>query len=339
MVSVVQPVVGPVGGVAGEVGAVRPGAGRPRAERYRGVLRAAAGRRPGFELPDLKRDCPDERPATVTRLMNELAGQGWLVREDAAGKYRWNDARGAFDPDRWVNAKLNGGQVKQQPAGERPRERLLEHGAEALSDAELLAVLVRSGRPGESAVAAGRKLARAYGERLTALPDAGRAELKEVSRAVDVTAYCQILAGVELGRRVQAARAAAGEAEVEAITSTDAALRFCRRRFARLAADGVQEEFHVVTLDTKHQVIATHRVTVGLLDSSLVHPREVFRVAIRDAAAAVLLVHNHPSGNPRPSPEDHAVTERLRTAGQTLGIDVLDHVVVARGGCVSLRAG
>ena len=200
-------------------------------------------------------------------------------------------------------------------------------------------MLVRSGRPGESAVAAGRKLARAYGERLTALPDAGRAELKEVSRAVDVTAYCQILAGVELGRRVQAARAAAGEAEVEAITSTDAALRFCRRRFARLAADGVQEEFHVVTLDTKHQVIATHRVTVGLLDSSLVHPREVFRVAIRDAAAAVLLVHNHPSGNPRPSPEDHAVTERLRTAGQTLGIDVLDHVVVARGGCVSLRAG
>jgi len=311
---------------------------KPRAarrDRYARVLDALAAAGPGVCLARVKAACADERPATVTRLVNELAQQGWLVREDAAGRYRWNPGRGGFDADRWLNDKLAGGQVKNQPAGERPRERLLERGAAALSNAELLAVLIRSGRPGESAVEAGRKLACAFDGRLPALPDAGRAEIKELSRAVDVTGYCQILAGIELGRRVQAA---GGDEAPTAIRSTTEAMAFCRQRFARLARDGKQEEFHVVTLDTKHQVIATHRVTVGTLDASLVHPREVFRPAIRDAAAAVLLVHNHPSGDPTPSPEDRAVTDRLERSGQTLGIDVLDHLVVASGGCVSLRA-
>lgn len=314
---------------------VARGPGAPRRVRYGRVLRAVASTQPCVSLVRVKAACADERPATVTRLVNELAQQGWLVREERAGHYRWNPSRGGFDPERWLDGKLAGGQVKNQPVGERPRERLLERGAAALSNAELLAVLIRSGRPGESAVEAGRKLACAFDQRLQALPDAGRAEIKALSRAVDVTGYCQILAGIELGRRVQAA--GRDEAPVS-IRSTSDAVAFCRGRFARLACDGKQEEFHVVTLDTKHQVIATHRVTVGTLDASLVHPREVFRPAIRDAAAAVLLVHNHPSGNPTPSPEDRAVTDRLERCGQTLGIDVLDHVVVARGGCVSLRA-
>ena len=317
--------------VSGEQ-ARRPG----RRVRYRRVLHAVASVQPCVSLAGVKAACTDERPATVTRLVNELARQGWLVREERAGHYRWNASRGDFDAERWLDDKLAGGQVKNQPVGERPRERLLDRGAAALSNAELLAVLIRSGRPGESAVEAGRKLARAFDGRLPALPDAGRAEIKELSCAVDVTGYCQILAGIELGRRVQAAGDTAAPV---AIKSTASAVAFCRRHFARLATDGKQEEFHVVTLDTKNQVIATHRVTVGTLDASLVHPREVFRPAIRDAAASVLLVHNHPSGNPTPSPEDRAVTERLERCGQTLGIDVLDHVIVASGGCVSLRAG
>ncbi len=204
-----------------------------------------------------------------------------------------------------------------------------------MSNAELLAILVRSGRPGESAVTAGAKLARHYADRLASLPEAGRAELKDISCAVNVTAFCAILAGIELGRRV----AAASEAEpIAALHGTASALAFCRRRFARLATDGTKEEFHVVTLDTRHHVLGVHLVSVGTLDSSLVHPREVFRPALRDAAAAVLLVHNHPSGDPSPSPEDHAVTRRLETAGRTLGIDVLDHVIVASRGCASLRS-
>ena len=322
-----------------------------RRERYRRVLLGAAGA-PGFELGGLKARFPDEPPANVTRLVNELAVEGWLIedpepapdggrtRERGVAKprrLRWNPGRGPFDADAWLDRRLAGDRVAERPAGQRPRERLLSVGAAALSNAELFAVLVRSGRPGESAVTAGEKLAKhhAGGGRLASLPAAGRAELKAVSKAVDVTAYCAILAGVELGRRV----AAAGEAAPGAcITGTASAVAWCRHRFARLAADGVQEEFHVVTLDTRHRVIGDHRVTVGTLDASLVHPREVFRPALRDAAAAVLLVHNHPSGDPSPSPEDHAVTRRLEAAGRTLGVEVLDHVVVASSGSASIRA-
>ena len=330
-----------------------------RRARYRRVLEIAAAV-PVFEADGLKAAFPEEPPATITRLVNELAAAGWLVEEAAPGpiagrggdrvreseravatpgkaarRLRWNPARGAFDPDAWLDQKIAGDRIAERPAQERPRERLLASGAASLTDAELFAILVRSGRPGESAVTAGVKLARHYGERLGGLPAAGRAELKEISRAVDVTACCAILAGVELGRRVAEAAEQPPEA---AITGTASAVAYCRRRFARLATDGVREEFHVVTLDTRHRVIGTHLVSVGTLDASLVHPREVFRPVLRDAAAAVLLVHNHPSGDPSPSPEDHAVTRRLEAAGRTLGVDVLDHVVVASGDSVSLRS-
>jgi DNA repair protein RadC len=118
--------------------------------------------------------------------------------------------------------------------------------------------------------------------------------------------------------------------------TTEKACEFCERHFTRLATDGLQEEFHIVTLNTKNHVIATHQITVGTLDASLVHPREVFRLAIRDAAASIIAVHNHPSGDPTPSREDLAVTKRLKEAGVTLGITVLDHIAVARGGSVSV---
>jgi DNA repair protein RadC len=121
------------------------------------------------------------------------------------------------------------------------------------------------------------------------------------------------------------------------ITSTREAIQYCQAEFAYLASEAVQEEFHIVTLDTKHKPIRTHRITVGTLDASLVHPREVFRPAIRDAASAVILVHNHPSGDPTPSREDRQVTQQLTEAGKLIGITVLDHIVVAKEDAVSLR--
>ncbi len=139
--------------------------------------------------------------------------------------------------------------------------------------------------------------------------------MKEVSRVVSVTAYCQIMAGIELGRRVAEAMRAEREPPMK-INSSTAAIEFCRRTFARLAADRRQEEFHIVTLDTKLFPIRTHQITVGTLDASLVHPREVFRAAIRDAASSVLLVHNHPSGDPTPSREDFEVTQNARDCRQ-----------------------
>lgn len=306
-----------------------------RYQRYRAVMDSLL-ERVSFDLQEVQLACRDERPAFVTRLVNDLERSGWIVREDdrQAAKYRWNTGRGEFSASRWLDEKLFGTQIKESPEQERPRERLLAEGAESLRNAELLAILIRSGRPGESAVMAGDKTAKAFHNRLKDLPAAGRAELKSISPAIEKTAYCQIMAGIELGRRVAAL---SETSPITQIQSADEAIEYCRKRFARVAEDARQEEFHVVTLDTKHHVIDTHRITVGTLDASLVHPREVFRPAIKDAAAAVILVHNHPSGDATPSPEDLSVTDRLESAGELLGINVLDHIVLGNNSQSSIR--
>lgn len=316
------------------------GAATERYRRYRAIVDELTSRSE-FAIDHIKQACPEERPAFVTRVIRELAAEGWLVGDptgaaggDSKGRFRWNPARGLFAPGRWVDDKVFGTQIRESPLRDRPRERLLADGVEQLTTSDLLAILIRSGRPGESAVDAGHKLSRTYAERLQDLPKAARGELKSISGAVEKTAFCQIMAGIELGRRVAAA---SQETERTRITSSADAIAVCRRRFERLISDARQEEFHIVSLDTKNQVIATHRITVGTLDASLVHPREVFRPAIKDAAAAVILVHNHPSGDATPSREDHAVTRRLESAGDLLGIDVLDHIVLGRTGAVSIR--
>ena len=226
--------------------------------------------------------------------------------------------------------------IAESPPQDRPRERLLKLGAENLRLAELLAILVRSGRPGESALQSGEKLAAEFHGCLERLPDAATGELKQLSPAVAKTAYCQIMAGIELGRRVAEAKYTQGVPFK--ISGSESAKKYCEQRFARLVMDGSREEFHVVCLDTKNQVIDTHQISVGTLDASLVHPREVFRPAIKDSAASVILVHNHPSGDPTPSREDIQVTDRLTESGKLLGIDVLDHIVLGRENAISIRA-
>lgn len=288
-----------------------------------------------FRLDDIHLASQPERPAFVTRLINELVTQGWLSQRGETGVFEWNQTRGSFSVQRWLDEKLLGSQVKNQPQQERPRERLMRVGPESLRLAELLAILIRTGRPGESAVEAGEKMAKVFHSRLERLPASGRLELKAVSTAIDVTAYCQIMAGIELGRRVADCLSTR---TIHRINSTDDAIQFCQSHFRRLAQTGTQEEFHIVTLDTKNQVLDTHRITVGTLDSSLVHPREVFKAAIKDSAAVIILVHNHPSGDPTPSRADQMVTERLVSAGQLLGIKVLDHIIVGHPTCLSLRA-
>ncbi len=113
-------------------------------------------------------------------------------------------------------------------------------------------------------------------------------------------------------------------------------IQFCEKHFSELIQRGLQEELHVVTLNGYHRVIRSHQVTVGLLNTTQVHAREVFRPAILDAAASIMLVHNHPSGNPKPSAEDLKVTQDVEAAGKLIGIKLLDHIVVAREGCTSI---
>jgi DNA repair protein RadC len=289
-------------------------------------------------LAAVKSACADQKPGFVSRVVRELQNDGYLEATGTGRKrtIRWCGDKQRFSASQWIESKVYTNRLTRAPLDDRPRERLLRHGAASLRTAELLAILVRSGRVGESALQAGEKIVASFAEDLGRLPDAGRAELRKVSACVADTAYCQILAGIELGRRIEAARTGRDQ-RPSMIRDTREAIEFCRAHFSRLAADGAQEEFHIITLSTKNQVLHTHQITVGLLDQCVVHPREVFRPAIRDAAKSIILVHNHPSGDPAPSDKDVQLTKRMEEVGQTLGVQVLDHIIVARHGTVSIR--
>lgn len=218
--------------------------------------------------------------------------------------------------------------IRELPAPDRPRERLRSVGARALSVRELLALLVGSGGKGGSALdVAGRILGEAGSVRR--LAERGVEELVRIPGVGKATA-ARVVAALELGRRAGSAthddrRRIRGPADVH-------------RRMGPLLRDLRQEEFHALLLDSQHRVLRDVVVTRGILDASLIHPREVFRPAILETAAAVILVHNHPSGDATPSAEDRAVTRQLREAGRAMGIPVLDHVVVGDGTWASVDA-
>jgi DNA repair protein RadC len=220
------------------------------------------------------------------------------------------------------SARTGDGAPSLWPETERPRERLLAFGAGVLSDGELLAVIFGTGHPGAgSALAIARSLLSRFGD-LRGIVSAPVAELAAVAGVGPARASTVVAMG-EVARRVQADRLDSG-----AILSSAAAVH---AHFGPLLADDKRESFYSVLLDGKNRVMAKVRVSQGSLGASIVHPREAFRPAVREAAAAVLFVHNHPSGDPTPSAEDRRITERLRRAGEVMGIPVLDHVVVGRG--------
>jgi len=290
--------------------------------------------RPRFRKQEIQFLCREANPRFVTKVLNQLHQEGVLDAVIISGErcFAWKD--GQFSSACWIDRQIVGDQVSQLPVEDRPRERLMQVGAAQLKNSELLAVLIRSGRKGESAIAAGHRIAQRFSDRLSELPHCSIQEMKQLSSAVSEAAFCQIMAGVELGRRVS--RAIGEKIPRPKINSTLAAIEYCQSQFERLASDAKQEEFHIVTLDTKLQPIQSHQITVGTLDASLVHPREVFKPAIRDSAASILLVHNHPSGDPTPSRQDREITERLKRAGEILGVQVIDHIILAHTKAVSL---
>lgn len=310
-----------------------------RTRRLRSILYAIQ-QLDEFSPTIAKLQCSDATPAYVTRVLKQLTQAGHLDRfqEESQEVYRWSKAK-PLDPDQWVNQQVFGDQVKQSPEQDRPREQLILHGPNSLTTAQLIAILIRVGVTGDSAVQAGCRIANQFSEAdLARLPDASLPELRLISKAIRKDSYAQIMAGIELGRRIACLRDQNTKAPVR-IRGSEDAIQYCMNAFHRLAVDGKQEEFHIVTLDTQLGPIRTHHITTGTLDASLVHPREVFRAAIRDSASAILLVHNHPSGDPTPSREDRAVTDRLSQAGELIGIRVLDHIVVAKERGRSVLAG
>lgn len=204
------------------------------------------------------------------------------------------------------------------PEGERPRERLLAEGPEALTDAQLLAIVLRVGRHDTSAVQVGMDLLR-HLEGLQGLANRSVEELCAVP-GIGPAKAAQIKAAIQLGKRVLATPMTTG------IVITQSQLVF--KHYYPLLRDLRREVFKVILLDAKHAVIREKTVSEGTLTSSLVHPREVFNEAVRESAAAVIFLHNHPSGDPKPSKEDRMLTTRLQEAGEILGVQVLDHVII-----------
>ncbi len=215
--------------------------------------------------------------------------------------------------------------IRELPAELRPRERLRAHGAGALSAAELLALIIGTGTRGSSALAAGTAVLTRFGS-LAHLAGAPVEELAGVPGIGHATAM-RILAALELGRRLLVP-----EPQRQVVRTAAEAAAVCApmRRLDR-------EHFRVLMLNTRHELLDAVDVSVGGLASAPVHPREVFKEAIRRSAAAVILVHNHPSGHPEPSRDDVLITEQLRAAGRLVGIEVLDHLIIGERTFASLR--
>lgn len=210
---------------------------------------------------------------------------------------------------------------------ERPRERLAKLGPKALTSAELLAILLRVGVPGENAVQVGQRLLQTFGG-LTGLH---RAAFDEVcnQRGLGPAKAAQIKAAIELGRRLNLE----SPDELPSIQSPADAAAMLQYEMSALE----QEELRVMLLDTRNHVLNTYTIYRGSLNTSQVRVGELFKNAIRRSAAAIIVIHNHPSGDPTPSPDDVAVTRAIVEAGKLLDIDVLDHLIIGHGRYVSLK--
>ena len=217
--------------------------------------------------------------------------------------------------------------MKELPADERPREKMKERGAQTLGNSELLAILLRTGNFQESAL----RIAENLLDRLGGLAGFGNATLEEFEqvKGVGEAKAITVMAAIELGRRVTTL--APSERAIIRTPDDVAALLMPRFRYE------TKESFIAILLSTKNHVLKTPVISVGSLNASIVHPRELFREAINASAAAVILAHNHPSGDPAPSPEDVSLTRKLVDAGKLLDIPVLDHIVLGDGKYISFK--
>ncbi|WP_333783806.1 RadC family protein [Acetobacterium sp.] len=220
--------------------------------------------------------------------------------------------------------------IKEMPEDERPQEKMTRYGAGSLSNAELIAIIIRTGTRDATSVDVGRQVLKYFENDLSQFYHMDILELernKELSGIGKVKA-CQIKAAIELGIRVNRKN----PMQVK-VTSPQSVADLLMDEMQYLK----QECFKILLLDTKNKVIKVEGISLGILNASLVHPREVFVKAIKQHSAAIILAHNHPSGDPEPSPEDKNITKRLFDAGELLGIPVLDHIIIGRGTFMSFK--
>lgn len=211
--------------------------------------------------------------------------------------------------------------IKDWPEDERPREKLMHRGAGALRDAELLAIFLRTGTPGRSAIAVGSEMLAAAGGSLAHMAPMDVKGLRRLTKGVGPAKACELAAAFELGKRL--ARQTALSEPLDTPEKIHAFLGPQLQNFPR-------ESLRVVILDTRHRLVHEEEVSLGTLNESLAHPREILRPAISHGAYGFVLVHNHPSGDPTPSEADRSLTRRIREAAELMQIHLLDHVIIGR---------
>lgn len=218
--------------------------------------------------------------------------------------------------------------IMEIPKDERPREKLLKYGAKSLTNSELIGILLRVGSNKDTAITLGQKILKEDEKGLLNLVNATPDSLNKfhgVSNAKAAT----ILAAVELGKRISTTKAnesfkITSPQDVSALVMED--MRYYKKEY-----------FKIILLDTKNKVIDIMTISIGSLNSSIVHPREVFLEAVKKSSASIILLHNHPSGEVQPSREDINITQRLIEAGDIMGIKVLDHIIIGDGTYLSFK--
>ncbi|WP_248509769.1 DNA repair protein RadC [Sporosarcina sp. NCCP-2222] len=217
--------------------------------------------------------------------------------------------------------------IRDVHISDRPRERLIRQGASSLSNQELIAILLRTGTKEESVLMLANRILTSF-DKIQDLRDATIEEMMSV-KGVGQAKAVQILAAVEIGKRLYQKHTEGRYT----IRSPEDAAAYLMTDMSTLQ----QEHFVVLFLNVKNEVLHKQTVFIGSLNSSIVHPREIFREAVKRSAASIIVAHNHPSGHPAPSPEDIEVTKRLVEAGSIVGIDLLDHVIIGDHRFISLK--
>lgn len=229
-----------------------------------------------------------------------------------------------------MDNKLKKGEItiKELPVSERPREKMMRYGSCTLSNSELLAILIGTGTRETSALTLANRILSLEKAGISYLTDCTPQELSKVN-GIGIAKSCQIIAAIELGKRI--AGSTGGKRCTIDSPGDVAAMLMEEMRYYK------KEYFKVLFLNTKNEITSTEDTSIGNLNSSIVHPREVFRNAVKKGAAAIIVVHNHPSGNPLPSQNDLNITKRLTEAGELIGIPVLDHIIIGDGIFISLK--
>lgn len=220
--------------------------------------------------------------------------------------------------------------IKQIPLQERPREKLIKLGPQALSNSELMAIVLRVGSNKDTAITLSQKILNHEERGLRNIADTNIDLLLEF-HGISHAKAAQLMAAVELGRRVS-------RIDIDdrfKVTSPQDIANYLMEDMRYLK----KEHFKIITLDTKNKILDICTISIGSLNSSIVHPREVFHEAVKKSAASIILIHNHPSGETQPSREDISITKRLIEAGELMGIKVLDHIIIGDGVYLSFKEG